>query len=240
MPRIKSLLNGEVSNVRGDIAREMIKLGVAEEIDPIEEVTRKGRIAVSTDGTVIPDGEPAYRLPKPGDAQRQSAAASRFYVDDFVNTAGDRLVSIFLEIGNVTRRFAGDPSRIHDRRDHSGREFCSLLGFPVPVDIQKEYVRRWKQNPGKREYVPGIARANELSKQDGLTWQADTLNSNDAMEAERKARHSHLIAVEQELSGNAQDLRGDAAVIAEAKRKINACEKLAGVELTTDWKKEGF
>jgi hypothetical protein len=237
MPRIKSLLNGEISNVRGDIAKELIRMGVAEAIDPIEEVTRKGRIAVSTDGTVQPDGEAAYRVPKPGDAK---PAAPRFYVDDFVNIGGDRLVSIFLEIGGQTRRFAGDPSRIHDRRDHSGREFCSLLGFPVPVDIQKEYLRQWKRNPAKREYVPSIARANELSKQDGLTWQADILPSNAVMAAEKTARESLQRGVEIELSGNDKDLRGDAAVIAEAKRKINESEKLAGVEQTINWKKEGF
>ena len=77
MPRIKSLLNGEVSNVRGDIAREMIKLGVAEALDPLEENKQKGLVTVTPDGTVFSPGEPAYRVPKYGDA---SNPAPHFYV----------------------------------------------------------------------------------------------------------------------------------------------------------------
>ncbi len=30
MPKIRSLINGEVKNVRGDIARELVAMGVAE------------------------------------------------------------------------------------------------------------------------------------------------------------------------------------------------------------------
>jgi len=60
--KIKSKLNGEVSNVRADIAREMVKLGVAELLEP----------DTGSDGIVAPNGEPPYRLPKPGDTPNPS------------------------------------------------------------------------------------------------------------------------------------------------------------------------
>ncbi len=232
MPRIKSLLNGEVNNVRGDIARELIRMGVAEALDTIEEVTRKGQISVSTDGTVAPDGEAAYRLPRYGD---HKPAVPRFYVDLYEG----KYVSIFLEIGGVIRHYRGDPDCIHNRRDHTGREFCSALGFPVPVEIQKEYLRQWKKNSSLRDPgAPGIHQANQTSRQDGPTWIADRLPSNETMAAEVSTRYEQQIGTEQVIAGNTE-LRGDKTVIAEAKRKINTLEKLAGVE-PTNWKKEGF
>jgi hypothetical protein len=53
MPRIKSLLNGEVSNVRADIAREMIKLGVAVAIDNLD--------APESAGPRLPKWQPAVK-----------------------------------------------------------------------------------------------------------------------------------------------------------------------------------
>jgi hypothetical protein len=163
MPRIKSLLNGEVSNVRGDIARELIRMGVAEAIDPIEEnkSERKGYVVVSTDGTVAPDLEPAYRLPKPGDYKAPKVVWS---IDQVLSGGEDPTHTYVAIRRDLIRGFTDKkggqvtdvsyctfpPKFVHDRSAHDGTKFCSVFGVPVPADIIEQYSEIWKRSENKR------------------------------------------------------------------------------------------
>jgi hypothetical protein len=216
--KIKSKLNGEVSNVRADIAREMVKLGVAELLEP----------DTGSDGIVAPNGEPPYRLPKPGDTPNPSPHF-------FVGVHEGRYVSIFLKIGNVERRYSGDPRYIHNRKDHAGREFCSSLGFPVPVEIQKEYLKAWKH--GSHEpMAPGVNIANlqatALFSTDPVTGRVTEL-SNAAMKAECEAKNAILRANDEAFVGDSLS-HNDAAIVAEAELVIKAQKKRAGIKEKQD------
>jgi hypothetical protein len=56
-------------------------------------------------------------------------------------------LSIQLKIGKVIRFYDGHPEAIHNRHDHTGRAYCSAFGWPVPEEHEREYKRRWNQEP---------------------------------------------------------------------------------------------
>lgn len=54
----------------------------------------------------------------------------------------------------VVQTYAGDPDLIHDRRDSTGRAYCSSFGRPVPDEILKEYRKAWKNPDARRPTGP--------------------------------------------------------------------------------------
>lgn len=147
MPRIKSLLNGEISNVRADIAREMIKLGVATALDPKE---------LEPDGTVAPYGESPYRLPRAGDARPPMPTWS-VVITPFANKLAIQRETIWGPQKTEKAFCSFHPASIHDRRAADGTLFCSSFGCAVPEETLVEYKRQWKANPKLRfteEKVP--------------------------------------------------------------------------------------
>jgi hypothetical protein len=155
MPRIKSLLNGEVSNVRGDIARELVRMGVAEPIDSLEEVQQA-------------------RLPKPGPIKPLQVNWSIEYVSSGIVVSSAAPAIKWLAIrrdtvrGNMTDTSYCllPPNVVHDRTNHNGDPFCSAFGVAVPKEILDEYRQLWKSNPQSRAPFSGKVKAHPDAKSD--------------------------------------------------------------------------
>ena len=209
--KIKSKINGQISNVRADIAREMVKLGVAELLEPD-----------SADG-VVHAGNETYRLPRAGDAV---VPEPRFSVG-LIRKGTSSFMAIILKIGNVERFFCGSPNAIHDRFETVGRnrrEFCSALGFPVPVEIQKEYLEAWKRGPrGAYSFTDQGLLQMAASGNGGFITGTDTGPSNEKMAV--LLRTANEQPRNEELDNLSRD---DKAIIKEAKKKIAALENVEG------------
>jgi hypothetical protein len=142
MPRIKSTLTGEVSNVRGDIARELIKMGVATAIDSLE---------------------PEADLPVCGESH-QDAQRRRLIATMQVNpaapvwavvtiprpsahdTAGKEL-NIQMEILGGVYMWNGDPKRANITVDwDGGKRYVNGFGRLIPEETLGRYTHLWKQN----------------------------------------------------------------------------------------------
>jgi hypothetical protein len=177
--KIKNLFSGVVTNERADIARALIRQGMAEAVEP-------------DNGDSL--------LPKPGQFK---LAPPRFWVDKFKTLSGDEYLSIFMQVGSVIRRYSGSPTAVHNRRDHTGREFCSALGFPVPQAIRDEYASAWKRNERLRE--PGFAAEGIAAQQSivgtGFT-PADTNPSNAAQAATKEYYDKSVKAGKVPFSGH--------------------------------------
>jgi hypothetical protein len=168
--KIKNLFSGIVTTERADIARALIRQGMAEAMEP--------------------DAGDSL-LPKPGQFK---LAPPRFWVATFKTHSGDEYLSIFIEVGSVIRRYSGPPTAVHNRRDHTGREFCSALGFPVPQAIRDEYAAAWKRNERLREPgFPAEAIATVQSRLGNAFTPPDTNPSNAAM-AETKTHYDKSVA----------------------------------------------
>ena len=210
--KIKSKLNGEVSNVRADIAREMVNLGVAELLEP----------DTGGDGVVYAGNE-VYSLPRPGGPAPEPHFSVGLY-----RRGESSCQAIVLKIGNVERVFSGRPDAIHDRFEMVGRhrrDFCSALGFPVPPEILKEYLEAWKRGP-RGGYAPNSADVyamaqrrdpNVLFTSSGFIPEV----SNDAMAAQMRAAKAK--PGNEELNNLSRD---DEFIIKQAEKQIAALEKL--------------
>jgi hypothetical protein len=178
MPRIKSLLNGEIQNVRGDIAREMIKLGVAEAIDPVEDQIPPRKVAadvtVDGDGTVHQIGGDSYRLPKPGDAAR--AAQPQFEVivaNEYKST--QKFLAIRMTQGRTVVDYVGKPENANRRVTwEGGGRWLNGFGREIPAETVKEYARAYKANDNLRVAIPppgpcdvNVTQAQELEMREG-------------------------------------------------------------------------
>jgi hypothetical protein len=123
--KIKSKLNGEISNVRGDIAREMVKMGVAEIIN---------------DGTVE-NGRESFRLPQPGD---HKPAAPKWEVIERASSEGKNhgTLCIRMTILNQTTDYIGAPEHIRQ-----------IGGWSPPENIVRDYTRQWAAHPELRDQL---------------------------------------------------------------------------------------
>jgi hypothetical protein len=151
MPRIKSLLNGEISNVRGDIAREMIKLGVAEAIDNVD--------APESAGPRLPKWRPAI---KPNFVWSIDLIwADSAHTQQWIAIRRD------MPHGNLvdTSYCVAHPESVHNMKDHTGAPFCSAFGCRVPEEILEQYRTRWKRNEHQRAAVPKVAIRPHVSEQ---------------------------------------------------------------------------
>jgi hypothetical protein len=142
MPGIKSLLNGEVSNVRADIAREMIKLGVATALDPLD--TSEG------EGSRLPKYQPAV-MPEPS-----------WEVCVHNGAQGAKTLCIRMTLPNVTVDYFGLPADANRRHEwRGGGRYLNGFGREVPADIVKLYTRQHKENPSLRGFgwtlPPGVS-----------------------------------------------------------------------------------
>jgi hypothetical protein len=128
MPRVKSLLNGEVSNVRGDIAREMIKLGVAEALDSLGPDT----------------GENTSKLPKYNPTAVQEPS---WEVTVHQGAQGAKVLVIRMTLNNGTYDYAGLPKDANRRREWPGGGlYLSGFGRAVPKEILKQYEKSYDAN----------------------------------------------------------------------------------------------
>jgi hypothetical protein len=156
--RIRNLITGVESTERRDIAAALIRQGLC------------AAVGESAD-------EKAARLPRAGDAD----VTPHFSVGHYEG----RYAAIFLKVLGMERRYTGDPRYIHNKRDHAGTPYCASLGFPVPVEIQRQYLALWATS----EHEPATPGAAAASVQAFYTFGPDGL-PNDAMAAELKARNS--------------------------------------------------
>jgi hypothetical protein len=121
--KIRSKLTGEISNCRGDIAKEMVKLGVAEFVEgAIENRPNK--------------------LPRPGDwkaPEPQWKVGVKRRADDV------EILGIFLQVGAQQMAYYGPPAHVNAKvRSKGGTEsFFSGFGRECPFSIVAEYERRW-------------------------------------------------------------------------------------------------
>jgi hypothetical protein len=147
--------NGEVSSVRNDLGRELVRAGIAVILEPEteSEVKQKGSIAVAPDGTVLSPGEPAYRLPKWQPTVKPNFVWS---IDLVWSDAGQTKEWLAIRRdtphGNLvdTSYCMAHPESVHDRKDHTGAPFCSAFGCRVPEEILEEYRTRYKRNEHQR------------------------------------------------------------------------------------------
>ena len=132
--KIRSKLNGEVSNVRGDIAREMVKLGVAE---------------IISDGTVEAVGEKPYRLPRPADLQ---VPLPEWKVGTARTVDEVHFLAIVLNVGHNHITYFGEPRLVNAkvRTVGGGTRWFSGFGRECPAEIVEEYTRRWNADASLR------------------------------------------------------------------------------------------
>ncbi len=84
--------------------------------------------------------------------------------------------------------FKGDPDKIHDRKDHTGKLYSSAFGRPVPLQIVNEY--RWaRQNPDAVRPVSSVTddyNKDHAEKLARLNQQAykPVISEHDALEAQ--------------------------------------------------------
>jgi hypothetical protein len=145
MPHIKSKINGNVSNVRGDIAREMIKMGVAEEVQG-EGV--EAPLIRSNEPVPIPERKWEIRLlremrPEPVLAIQMTQAATLI-------------------------QYIGPPDLLTAKlRWDGGWKWRNGFGCEVPEGIRAEYTKRWTENQHLRgPYDPNPSvpdKANQLA-----------------------------------------------------------------------------
>jgi len=133
MPRIKSNLTGEVSNVRGDIARELIKMGVATALESL--------------GPDSP-GE-GSRLPKPTDPIVK--LNPKWEVCVHTGREDGKTLCIRMCLGNSVVDYFGSPDAANARREwKGGGRWLNGFGMAVPPEILKQYARSYKENPSLR------------------------------------------------------------------------------------------
>jgi hypothetical protein len=131
--RIKSKLNGEISNVRGDIAREMVKLGVAEIIGESP-------------------AEVAARLPKPGDAVTPEP---RWSVEVVGLETKHLAIQMLIGVQNNQTLYIGHPDSVNARKEWpGGGRYLNGFGRAVPDEIAREYKRQWKASESLRAPLP--------------------------------------------------------------------------------------
>lgn len=118
--QIKSKLNGETSHVRPDIARELVKMGVAEIV----------------------------RLPRPGDAPKPVPAWAIVDYHGFL-AIEMRLGTVGGKHTGRVQYYLGSPDSVNNRKDHAGNTFCTAFGWHVPDDVVDKYKRACKQQPAR-------------------------------------------------------------------------------------------
>jgi len=124
MPKIKSLLNGNISNVRGDIAREMVKMGVAEII-----------------------GEDPDGFPRAGDA----AIPPPEWSVCLLTGSGFQELVIKCVVGKATYYYSGLPKGLNDKEEWPGGfRYLNGFGREIPAHIVDEYTRAYAMNPAQR------------------------------------------------------------------------------------------
>jgi hypothetical protein len=171
--RIKNLLTGAVSNVRGDIARAMIDQHMAEAVTDGKE----GRVVapVFRDGKLL---EEPYEIPQPG------AALPLDWHVVTISGVGKPYAAIQLTIGhpvlkqskkNVQEKagqstllWAGDPKAANAKRTWPGGfRHLNGLGREIPEDILKQYADFIRRNPALlHDSIPGEALAGLASQFD--------------------------------------------------------------------------
>lgn len=144
--------NGEVSSVRNDLGRELVRAGIAIVLEP------------DTDDGVVHAGNESYRLPKYGDARIPQPS---FSVELLHNQmTNNRYLAVVMVLGEQRITYIGPPKEINDRVTWpGGGRWLNGFGRECPADVAKEYDKRWKENDDLR--VPKIEEsesANEAMK----------------------------------------------------------------------------
>jgi len=157
MPRIKSNLTGEVSNVRGDIARELIKMGVATALESLGPDT---------------EGSPS-RLPK---YQPAVVPEPQWQVLIRNNSDDTKVLVIRMTLPNMVADYFGPPADVNRKIAWPGGfRWANGFGRAVPDEILSDYNRQYKRNEGIR----GVAF--------GLPQDVNTGPSNETMAANKEA-----------------------------------------------------
>jgi len=147
MPKIKSLINGAISHVRGDIAKELVAMGVAELLsEDTADAVASGFF--EKPAPFPPPG--SFKVPEP-----------KFYTAIINGPKGPKLLVFVCEILNRKDYFSGDPATISDR--DFGRPVSS-----IPPEALATYAKQWHAHPELRDAnatyigIPGIK--GEVSK----------------------------------------------------------------------------
>lgn len=135
--QIKNLFTGIVTNERADIARALIRQGLAEALNPKD---------LQEDA---PAGPPKGY--KPG-----SAAQPHWEVGTYpLPVSGGAELRIVMQILGQTYFYNGHPDRADARATWDGGfRYLNGLGRAVPDDILAEYKRQWKSNSNIRGVSP--------------------------------------------------------------------------------------
>jgi len=164
--KIKSKLTGEVSNVRGDIAKEMVKLGVAEYVplDPAVSLLDVARANLQeTMGTPAPV-QPVWEV----------------LVRD-LPVSGKKELVIQCAVGQQKTYYSGKPENVNLRRQwEGGGRYLNGFGRAVPDEICEGYLKAYKKFPTLRGYVTKTTEEQQREYQEYIKKQ----------DAERAARYA--------------------------------------------------
>jgi len=133
--------NGNVSSVRNDLGRELIRAGIGTlvEADPAPE----GKTVAADRGPgMLPEVYTLPTAPAPG-APLPAWATPRWNVVLFKNA----FWAIQMDIGQQRGFYFGPPDQIHNKRDNQGNRYSSVFGRAVPADVLEAYKRAYKANP---------------------------------------------------------------------------------------------
>lgn len=162
--KIKSKLTGEVSNVRGDIAKEMVKLGVAEFV-PLDKSVSLLDVARANLNESMP---PTPAIPK-----------FEVRVRD-LPISGKKELVIQCTVAKQEIYYSGKPENANLRREwEGGGRFLNGFGRAVPDDICALYGREWKKCPTLRGYTTKTAEEQNREYKEFMKRQ----------DAEREARY---------------------------------------------------
>lgn len=132
--------NGEVSSVRNDLGRELVRAGIAEAVDP-KDLEQSNK---PNDGTNL-DLQP---LPKPGDFRCPNPEWE--VVLRKKATGGDEL-AIRMRILGTDYFYCGHPATANNKISWDGGfRWTSGLGREIPSETLREYEHRWKRHENLR------------------------------------------------------------------------------------------
>ncbi len=134
--KIKNKFSGVVSSERADIARAMIRQGMAEALEP-------------------DTGESPSGLPKPGDYRPPQRNWSIDLIAAFdLQDPVKKWLAIRCDFHNSVTFCTAAPDAVHNRKTWDGKPFCSSFGVCVPPEMLDQYRKQWKASPHLRAPLP--------------------------------------------------------------------------------------
>jgi hypothetical protein len=130
--KIRNKFSGIVSSERADIAKAMIRQGMAEALEPEQQDTEPGKLP-KYDPSRIP--QPTWSVSIEGNVRKE--------------------LCIRMELPGLVALYSGHPKNINSTVSWpGGQRWLSGFGRECPAEIATQYSRQWKDNEQLRAVVP--------------------------------------------------------------------------------------